>query len=214
MKAQLLVIVAALSVAACGQGAAPPATTAVGESANAFVLSCTAFAGATPATLAERFGAENVTTQTLPGAEGESYEATLVYAGDPTRRLELTWNEDHSALATVTVGGASTQWRGAEGYTIGTPIAEIERINVMPFKLWGFDWDYGGWVSDWGVGTLSQSAVQGCNVRMRFDPRSQTNTSSASGDSEFASNDPAMRAADPAVAAFGLMFSSSASEGQ
>lgn len=208
MKAQLLAIVAALGLAACGQGAVPPGTTAVGESTNAFVLSCAAFADTTPASLAQRFGAENVTTQTLPGAEGESYEATLVYANDPTRRLELTWNEDRSALATVTVGGASTQWRGAEGYTIGTPIADIERINVMPFKLWGFDWDYGGWVSDWSVGTFSQTTVPGCNVRMRFDPRSQTNTSSASGDSEFASNDPAMRAADPAVAAFGLMFSS------
>jgi hypothetical protein len=29
-----------------------------------------------------------------------------------------------------------TQWRAPEGYTIARPIAEVERINVMPFKLW------------------------------------------------------------------------------
>ncbi|MBK6702884.1 MAG: hypothetical protein IPG56_03285 [Caulobacteraceae bacterium] len=208
MKAQLLLAVAALAVVACGQGASPTPATSTAADASALTLSCADFAGATPTTLTERFGAENVTTQTMPGPEGESYEATLVYANDPTRRLELTWTEDHSALASAMVSTVGTQWRGAEGYTIGTPIADIERLNVMPFKLWGFDWDYGGRVSDWNVGTFSQSLVPGCTVRMRFDPRSQTNTSSASGDSEFASNDPAMRAADPAVAAFGLLFGS------
>lgn len=210
MKAQLLLAVAALALAACGQGASPtPATTAAG-SASEFMLSCADFAGVTPASLAERFGAENVRTQTMPGPEGESYEATLVFANDPTRRLEISWNEDKTAIASATVGDPGTQWRGAEGYTIGTPIGDIERLNVMPFKLWGFDWDYGGWVSDWNAGTLSQSTVPGCTVRMRFEPRSQTNTSSASGDSEFSSNDPAMRAADPAVGSFGLLFGADA----
>lgn len=206
MKRSSLAALLAIALAACGQQTTPPpAATA----SDAFTLSCATFATLTPATLAERFGAENVSTQTLPGAEGESYEATLVYADDPTRRLELTWNEDHSALATVTVGGATTQWRGAEGYTIGTPIADIERINVMPFKLWGFDWDYGGWVSDWKVGTFT--LTPGCTTRIRFEPRNNSNTS-ASGDSEFDSNGPAMRDADPVVATFGLMFSTPTSE--
>lgn len=209
MKLRITVSVLAVVLSACGQGAPPPATSANTE-APAFTLTCADFAELTPATLAERFGAENVTTQTLPGAEGESYEATLVYANDPTRRLEISWNEDKSAIASATIGDPGTQWRGAEGYTIGTPIGDIERLNVMPFKLWGFDWDYGGWVSDWNAGTFSQSTVPGCTVRMRFEPRSQTNTSSASGDSEFSSNDPAMRAADPVVGSFGLLFGADA----
>ena len=204
MKAQLLLAVAALSLAACGQNTSPPASNVASPGASELILSCANFAGVTPTTLTERFGAENVTTQTLPGPEGESYEATLVFANDPARRLEIGWNEDKSAIASATVGDPGTQWHGAEGYTIGTPIADIERLNVMPFKLWGFDWDYGGWVSDWSVGTFSQTP--GCNTRMRFEPRNNANTS-ASGDSEFASNDAAMRDADPAVAAFGVMFS-------
>ncbi len=204
MKRKLLITVVALALASCGQTGSPP--TATTESSTELTLSCAAFADLTPTTLAERFGAGNVTTQTLPGAEGESYEATLVYADDAARRLEIVWNEANTAPASITVGSIGTQWRGAEGYTIGTPIADVERINVMPFKLWGFDWDYGGWVSDWSVGTLSATDASGCTVRMRFDPRSQTNTSSASGDSEFMSNDPAVRGADPAIGAFGLMF--------
>jgi hypothetical protein len=204
MRVRLLVFVLALT--ACGQSSQPAGTTSSAETATELVLSCADFAALTPATLAERFGAENVTNQTLPGPEGERYEATLVFADDPTRRLEITWNEDHTAVSSAMVSNAGTQWRGAAGYTIGTSIGDIERLNVMPFKLWGFDWDYGGWVSDWSVGTFSQSPVPGCTTRMRFDPRSLVNTSAASGDSEFASNNPAMRAADPAVAAFGLMF--------
>ncbi len=198
MRASILAL--ALALAACG-----PSTleTAPAADASEYTLACADFAALTPDTLAQRFGAENVTTQTLPGREGESYEATLVFANDPTRRLEIVWNDARTAPASVSVSNAGTQWRGEQGYTIGAPISEIESLNVMPFKLWGFDWDYGGWVSDWNLGTFSQTP--GCNTRMRFEPRNSTSTA-ASGDSEFTSNDPAIRAADPAVATFGLMF--------
>jgi hypothetical protein len=199
MRVRLLVFVLALT--ACGQSSQPAGSTSSAETATEFVLSCADFAALTPATFAERFGAENLTNQTLPGPEGESYEATLVFADDPTRRLEITWNEDHTAVSSAMVSNAGTQWRGAAGYTIGTSIGDIERLNVMPFKLWGFDWDYGGWVSDWSVGALSQNPI--CTTRVRFTPRDEANTE-AMGDSEFSSNDPAIRAADPIVSEFGL----------
>ncbi|MCX7359382.1 MAG: hypothetical protein NT015_14730 [Alphaproteobacteria bacterium] len=125
MKAPLLIAVAALALAACGQTTSPPAAPLAAENASESTLSCEAFSGLTPAALAERFGAENVTTQTLPGPEGESYEATLVFANDPARRLEVTWNGDHTALASVMVSNTGTQWRGSQGYTIGTPIGDI-----------------------------------------------------------------------------------------
>jgi hypothetical protein len=170
---------------------------------TARVLSCAAFASLTPDGLAERFGAENITTQTLLGAEGESYEATVVFANDPTQRLEVGWNDARTAPASVSVESAGTAWRGPEGYTIGSSIADIERINVMPFQLWGFGWDYGGWVSDWRAGTLAQAP---CRVSMRFDPRNETATG-AMGDSPFMSNDPAVRDADPAVSEMSLNYS-------
>jgi len=192
----------ALALAACGQTSSQSASTAPAH-ASEYTLACADFATTTPTTLGQRFGAENVTTQTLPGPEGESYEATLVFADDPTRRLEIVWKEGRTAPASVNVSNAGTQWRGELGYTIGAPISEIESLNVMPFKLWGFGWDYGGWVSDWNLGTFSQTP--GCNTRIRFEARNDLGAA-ASGDSEFMSNDPAIRAADPAVVAFGLMF--------
>ncbi|ANP46391.1 hypothetical protein [Candidatus Viadribacter manganicus] len=201
MRIFLTTVMFAALLTACGQASAPPAPQLPGAAASEFVLSCTSFAALTPDALAQRFGAENVVTQTLPGAEGETYEATVVFPNDVTRRLVLVWNEARTAPASVGIENAGTQWRGAEGYTIGTPIGEIERINVMPFKLWGFGWDYGGWVSDWSAGVLSQNPI--CNTRIRFTPRGEPNTN-AMGDREFSSNEPAIRAADPIVSEFGL----------
>jgi hypothetical protein len=195
----------ALLLIACGGPGAPqeadPAMSAETDPTGR-VLSCDAFASLTPAVLAQRFGAENITTQTVPGAEGESYEATVVFANDPTQRLEIVWNDARTAPASVSVESVGTAWHGAEGYTIGSSIADIERINVMPFQLWGFGWDYGGWVSDWRAGTLAQTP---CRLSMRFNPRNE-NATGAMGDSAFMSNDQAVRDADPVVSEIGLMF--------
>jgi hypothetical protein len=196
------IIALALGLTACGQNPSQTDSAAPDAQASEYTLTCADFVALTPDALVQRFGAENITTQTLPGPEGESYEATLVFANDLARRLEVVWNETRTAPASVNVSSVGTQWRGEQGYTIGAPISEIESLNVMPFELWGFGWDYGGWVSDWNLGTFSQTP--GCNTRLRFEPRNES--TAASGDSEFASNDPAIRATDPAVATFGLML--------
>ncbi|GAB3898789.1 hypothetical protein [Spirosoma agri] len=33
----------------------------------------------------------------------------------------------------------------------------MEKRNGKPFRLWGFEWDYGGLVSNWQAGKLAQS---------------------------------------------------------
>lgn len=194
----------ALALAACGQSAPQVGDQSDGaRQVSEYTLACNDFAAITPDSLAARFGAENVVTQMLPGPEGETYQGTVVFPDDVTRRLIVVWNDAHTAPASVSVENEGTQWRGAEDYTIGTPIGDIERINVMPFKLWGFGWDYGGWVSDWSAGVLGQNPI--CNTRIRFTPRGAENVD-AMGDSEFSSNDPAIRAAEPIVREFGLTF--------
>ncbi len=199
MRSGLLVL--ALALAACGQGAPTGGASIAPEASREFVLACNDFAALTPDSLAQRFGAENITTQTFE-TEGEPYQATVVFNDDPLRRLVITWNEARTELTSVTVQNEGTRWRAAEGYTIGTPIGDVERINVMPFKLWGFGWDYGGRVSDWSAGVLAQNPI--CRTSLAFTPREDGNTN-AVGDSEFSSNDPAVRAADPVVSDFGLM---------
>lgn len=199
----------ALMAAACNQ---PAATTAAeqqaqpdDEAARTLALTCEAFADLTGASLAATYGAENITTQTLPGPEGESYTATVLFPSDPTRTLEIVWADPETQLrpASISAGHAASTWIGPRDLSIGDAIADVEAANGRVFQLWGFGWDYGGWVSDWKGGALAD--VSGCRTRVRFDPRTDPGVG-ASGDGEFSSNDSAIRAADPVVSEFGVMF--------
>jgi hypothetical protein len=196
-----LAAAAGLMLAACGQPApAPRGATPEGQ----LSLSCEAFADASGDSLSAAYGAANVVEQTLPGVEGESYAATVVYPNDPARRVEIVWRDPAArrGAASVIVAGANSLWVGPHDLSIGDALADVERANGRPFQLWGFGWDYGGWVSDWLGGAFAPT--EGCTIRARFAPRS--GASSALGDSAFMSNDAAVRAADASVSEFGLMF--------
>ena len=199
----------ALMAAACNQPAATTSAerqaTSDDEAAVTLELTCEAFANLTGQSLASTYGAENITTQTLPGPEGESYTATVLYPNDPTRTLVIVWADPETQLraASISAGEAASIWIGRHDLSVGDSIADVETANGRPFQLWGFGWDYGGWVSDWKGGAFAD--VNGCRTRARFDPRVDPGVA-ASGDGEFSSNAPAIRAADPVVSEFGVVF--------
>jgi hypothetical protein len=191
------------ALASCGRNEAEQP--AAHSSPSGLALTCETFAGVSAQSLAASYGAGNVVEQRLPGVEGESYTATVLFPNDPARRLEIVWRDAaKTAPASVIATGVGSLWVGPHDLSIGDGLADTERANGRPFQLWGFGWDYGGWVSDWQGGAFA--AADGCNVRARFQARG--NPSAASGDSAFMSSDAAVRAADPAVSEFGLMFSS------
>jgi hypothetical protein len=191
--------VALLALAAC-----EPATTADTAPPEALNLSCTAFADVSGAALLAAYGQDNLVEQTLPGPEGESYTASVLYPNDPRRRLEIVWVDPATKLhpASIAVSGEDNVWTGPQGLSIGQELADIERINGRPFRLWGFDWDYGGWVSDWDGGVFASDA--GCLTRVRFEASAER--VNAAGDAEFRSDDPRMRDSAPRVVEFGLVF--------
>jgi len=199
---RMLFVVATLALTACGPNEpSSPAQAPATIEAEQLALDCAAFQSLTPDGLVRRFGADQVSVQTLPGPEGISYEASVVYAGDPSRRIEIIWTTAGTAIDSVLVGSDSTRWIGPHGITFGTSLAEVERANGRPFSLYGFDWDYGGWVSNWRDGALDGD----CRMRVRFGPGEDA-PMNVSGDSEFASDSAEMRAANATVEAFGLMF--------
>ena len=195
----------ALMAAACNQPAATTTVAQPEDEAATLALTCDAFADLTGASLATTYGAENITTQTLPGPEGESYTATVLYPNDPTRTLVIVWADPETQLrpASISAREAPSIWTGAHDLSVGDTIAAVETANGHPFQLWGFGWDYGGWVSDWKDGAFAD--VNGCRTRVRFDPRVDPGAA-ASGDGEFSSDAPAIRAADPVVSEFGVVF--------
>ena len=72
-----------------------------------------------------------------------------------------------SGLAAATVKKPST-WTGPEGFRVGMPLDEVARLNGQPFKLNGFEWDYGGYVVDL-KGKLANPPGS-CGMTLRFSP--------------------------------------------
>jgi len=194
MRLATLIIVGLAT--ACARNDGPPA----------YHLDCAAMNVVSYSSLRAAYGPANVVDETLQGAEGEPYQATVVYPNDPSRRLEIVWREgaDRSAPSLVRAPSFSTAWIGPNGARVGQTLTDIEAANGLPFTLWGFGWDYGGWVSDWNDGALDDMP-DGCIVQVLFAaaPQAQHN---AIGDREFASDSDAMRGADARVSEVALSF--------
>ncbi|MBO0757042.1 MAG: hypothetical protein J2P54_14370, partial [Bradyrhizobiaceae bacterium] len=145
---------------------------------------------------------QNITYSEVDGPEGTKLMASVLYPKDPKRRLEVLWQneETRSDLSVISINGQST-WIAPKGLKLGVPLVMLERFNGRPFKLAGFDWDYGGAVRDWMEGALS-ILPGGCNMGMKLAPDPNTlaaTRTEVSGDKEFMSSDPLIRAANPTV---------------
>jgi hypothetical protein len=123
----------------------------------------------TERSLKQRFGKDAV-VQDLPGAEGETYRGVVLFPKATERRIEVAFTDDKAKRAsglTLRDTAKTSRW-SVGGVTIGSSLAEVQKANGKPFLVSGFDWDYGGFVTDWKGGTLSRPLQGGCTVTIRF----------------------------------------------
>ena len=72
------------------------------------------------------FGAQNVTLSKLDGPESSGeVDATLIYADDPKRRLEVVWRDEtkHANPQWITAG-ADSQWMLPGTLQVGESLAD------------------------------------------------------------------------------------------
>lgn len=147
----------------------------------------------------QAFGKQNVVFQTVPGPEGTKLKATVVYPKDPKRRLEITWWDEKGRKRPSNIAARDpSTWATSNGIKVGSTLAAVEALNGKPFKLSGFDWDYGGRVTNWQGGKLAGP----CHLTLMFgqaENAPEANAQKVLGDQEFLSNDPNMRAVKPTV---------------
>lgn len=152
------------------------------------------------ARLVTTFGRRNVRYQKVHGAEGEKLWASVLHPADAKARLEFIWNDEkRRRLPWMRIENAS---QSQNGIRVGMPLAEVERINGGRFSLSGFEWDYGGRVTDWRGGTLSRPLPGGCQIGIDFYPAENAPAAAldnVSGDQDFASDNADMRATRPTV---------------
>lgn len=124
---------------------------------------------ATHADLVKAYGAKNVTVEEVARAEGEVVKASVVFAKDPTRRLEVEWfdEEKRARPAVITVFGEKNRWIGPFGITNGMTIQRIEQIAGKPFKINGFAFDVAG--KGHFEGTKLEKLAGGCSFDGHFE---------------------------------------------
>jgi hypothetical protein len=90
--------------------------------------------------LAMQFGAKNVTVEKMDRGDGNFVGRTVLFANDPTRRVEIEWLDEggKTCPVNVNVSGEKNRWTGPFGVRTGMTIRQFERINGAPFKVHDF----------------------------------------------------------------------------
>lgn len=150
--------------------------------------------------LVSLYGSTNVVTTIVGIGEGFDAAASIIFPGDPTKKIEVVWSSSETKCGTHTIlirSGNRSVWKTVDGITLGQSIIDIEQLNGGPFKIAGYGWDYGGGVQDFMGGKLSRNGVFIIMGPTASIPESER--SSVLGDKLFNSTDPFMRKLNPVV---------------
>jgi hypothetical protein len=123
---------------------------------------------ASHAALVKVYGAKHVSFGDVNRAEGEGVQATILFANDPKRRIEIEWfdGKKRARPSVITVFGES-QWTGPLGLKNGMTIQEIERLAGRPFRINGFQFDVAG--AGHFEGTKLEKLPGGCSFGGHFE---------------------------------------------
>ncbi len=176
----------------------------ISRTATPYVVSCDGVFGrdSSQVKLAMAFQSRNVTFTQVDAASGGKTMASVVFAKDPKRRLEVWWSKPSNRSDThlIVINGTS-EWTGPGELHLGLTLAELEQLNGKPFKLSGFDKSNVATLSNWNGGKLAVPAG-GCKVGISLRAASTASASAISAlpaDREFTSADAAMRAVNPTL---------------
>ncbi|MEP6700397.1 MAG: hypothetical protein ABJA85_03750, partial [Bacteroidota bacterium] len=151
-------------------------STLLTDSSWGLIKQSTDFAG-----LQAMYGGANVKDERICGPEcADSIDVTKIY---PAKSNEFTvyWKDSlyHKAIAFIESYFPDGPYHTANGLKIGSSLEDLLKINGKQIIFSGFDWDYGGSIQDYGMGTLQNSPL---GFRLSMDEGGGTELS---GDSEF-----------------------------
>ena len=154
------------------------------------------------AKLAMAYQSRNVAFTQVDAASGAKVMASVLFAKEPKRRLEVWWSKPATRADThlIVINGES-DWIAPGEIRLGLTLAELEKLNGKPFKLLGFNKDHVATLSDWNGGQLAV-LPGGCKIglSLRADPKASASAlDAAPADRAFSSGDSALRAANPTV---------------
>ncbi|MFB6451895.1 hypothetical protein [Bradyrhizobium tunisiense] len=161
----------------------------------------------TEKSLKQRYGKDAV-VQEVPGAEGERYKGVVLFPKARDRRIEIAFTDDKAGRAsglTLRDAGRPSLWNVA-GVTIGSSLADVQKANGKPFLVSGFEWDYGGFVTDWKGGALGRPMQGGCRMTIRFGGKTGAPKALSGDGVKAASDNAALVKWAPVVTEIGVNF--------
>lgn len=195
-------IIAGDSPSAGGQSPAAPGLVA-GAQANAMTCNHPTRLNDTAETLRQRYG-EDARVETVYGAEGTEIPGVVLWPDDPLRKVEVLFADEARTQITGTFVRDGSAWT-ISGLSPGDTLTEANAANGKPFDLFGFEWDYGGLVTNLNGGALSD--IDGCAVSMSLGPTAETQLPlEVLGDVEISSADPRLPGQGIAIWEIGLVF--------
>jgi hypothetical protein len=171
---------------------------------NAHVVACSGVFGpdSSHAKLAMAFQSRNVAFTQVDGGGAGKVMASVLFAKDPKRRLEVWWSKPAGRSDThlIVINGGS-DWTAPGELHLGLTLSEVEHLNGKPFKLLGFDKESVATLSSWNGGQLAVMPG-GCKVGISLRPAPGAAASAIGAlpaGHEFTSSDSALRAVNPTV---------------
>ena len=127
------------------------------------------------------YGASNVKDERICGPEcADSIDVTKIYP-EKNNEFIVYWRDSlyHKSISFIETYLPDGPYHTDKGLKIGSTFEELLKINGKQIIFSGFDWDYGGSIQDYGMGTLQNSPL---GFRLAMDEGGGTELS---GDSEF-----------------------------
>ena len=151
-------------------------STLITDSSWGLITKSTDFAG-----LQSIYGEANVKNERICGPEcADSIDVTKIYP-EKNNEFIVYWKDSlyHKSVAFIETYLPDGPYHTDKGLKIGSTFEELLKINGKKIIFSGFDWDYGGSIQDYGMGTLQNSPVS-FRLEMTGDGGTEL-----SGDSEF-----------------------------
>ncbi|MBB6307339.1 hypothetical protein [Xanthobacter tagetidis] len=158
--------------------------------------------------IAADFGQANVISAPVMEPDGSVANGTVLLPGDPALRLDIAWGDAIGMTNPRRVAFTEATAWSVNGIGIGASLADVEKANGRPFRIQGFSGPAGGVVADWQGGRLANLG-SGCRLGLQLAlpaTLSDQVQGRVAGPKFFSSSDAAVRAANPTVGLFWVLY--------
>ncbi len=141
-----------------------------------------------------KFGSENVNRVEIEMGEGIKAQGNVIFP-DSEKEIFVLWKENNfTDLFAVELVGDKSVYKTAEGLSLGTDIADVQKMNKGQFTILGFgNSDLSGKLNSWEKGHFTKDLL------VYFTPTTDQYAEEIKGDEVLSSNDYKFQYAKPVV---------------